>query len=419
MQDVVIEVREPYARAALVHFLTIACVPGVETLVGGVYARTLRLAHGPARVEVRPLLSEPGTVRCAYDGHPADLAAATARLAALVDAGHDPEPADAALAGHPLLAALVRATPGLRVHRDADVFEVAVRTVIGQQVSVAGARTLTSRMVTAVGTPADLGEGLTHLFPTPEQVAATAPEDFAMPRSRGRALVGLAAGGGRGRRRPRGTRRPCSAARPAGHRPLVGRPRRDALTGRPRRVPADRHRGASTPPNGWAPTCPRVVAASRAWRPWRSYALIHLWQVATTVGAPRLGSPPCGRSWSLAGGRPAGRGARCRRRGDHRDRVRAVRRPDGRPLGDRDDDHPVLVGGRDQLRAYFDRDLKEFDLPLGPQGTDFQQPVWRQLELIGVRRDRVVRRDRAAGSARPTRRPARSAWPTAATRSRS
>ena len=109
--------------------------------MGGVYARTLRLDHGPARVEVRPLLSESGTVRCGYDGHPADLAAATARLAALVDADCDPVPADAALAGDPLLARLVRATPGLRVPGHVDGDEMAVRTVIGQQVSVAGART--------------------------------------------------------------------------------------------------------------------------------------------------------------------------------------------------------------------------------------------------------------------------------------
>lgn len=285
VRDVVIEVREPYARAALVHFLTLACVPGVETLVDGVYARTLRLDHGPARVEVRPLLSEPGTVRCGYDGHPADLAAATARLAALVDAGHDPEPADATLAGHPLLAPLVRATPGLRVHTDADVFEVGVRTVIGQQVSVAGARTLTSRMVTAVGTPADLGEGLTHLFPTPEQVAATAPEDFAMPRSRGRALVGLA------------------RAVVAGDVDLGTPDVRARLLGLPGIGPwsvdhvAMRSLGD---PDVFLPTdigvrraaerlgtdLPGVVAASEAWRPWRSYALAHLWLVATTVGAP-------------------------------------------------------------------------------------------------------------------------------------
>ena len=285
VRDVVIEVREPYARAALVHFLTLACVPGVETLLDGVYARTLRLDHGPARVEVRPLLSEPGTVRCGYDGHPADLAAATARLAALVDAGHDPEPADATLAGHPLLAPLVRATPGLRVHTDADVFEVGVRTVIGQQVSVAGARTLTSRMVTAVGTPADLGEGLTHLFPTPEQVAATAPEDFAMPRSRGRALIGLAravAGGevdlGAADLRTRMLALPGIGPWSVDHVAMRSLGDPDVF------LPTDI--GVRRAAERLGTDLPGVVAASEAWRPWRSYALAHLWLVATTVGAP-------------------------------------------------------------------------------------------------------------------------------------
>ena len=57
-------------------------------------------------------------------------------------------------------------------------------------------------------------------------------------------------------------------------------------------------------------------------------------------------------------------------------------RPDGRPLGDRDDDHPVLVAVRDQLRGYFARERRTFDLPLMPGGSDFQRQVWRQLELI-------------------------------------
>ena len=55
---------------------------------------------------------------------------------------------------------------------------------------------------------------------------------------------------------------------------------------------------------------------------------------------------------------------------------------DGRPLGARDDAHPVLTETVRQLAAYFARDLKEFDLPLAPQGTDFQQRVWEQLRLI-------------------------------------
>jgi methylated-DNA-[protein]-cysteine S-methyltransferase len=56
---------------------------------------------------------------------------------------------------------------------------------------------------------------------------------------------------------------------------------------------------------------------------------------------------------------------------------------DGRPRGARDDGHPVLVEAARQLRAYFDRDLKEFDLPLAPVGSDFQQRVWKELQAIG------------------------------------
>jgi methylated-DNA-[protein]-cysteine S-methyltransferase len=55
----------------------------------------------------------------------------------------------------------------------------------------------------------------------------------------------------------------------------------------------------------------------------------------------------------------------------------------GRPLGDRDDQHPLLVDAVRQLQAYFDRDLKEFDLPLAPDGTPFQLKVWAQLQTIG------------------------------------
>ncbi|WP_432478918.1 methylated-DNA--[protein]-cysteine S-methyltransferase [Nocardioides sp. GXQ0305] len=58
-------------------------------------------------------------------------------------------------------------------------------------------------------------------------------------------------------------------------------------------------------------------------------------------------------------------------------------RTTGRPLGERGDDHPVLTGAVAQLTAYFARDLKEFDLPLLPQGSPWQQQVWEQLRLIG------------------------------------
>ena len=73
---------------------------------------------------------------------------------------------------------------------------------------------------------------------------------------------------------------------------------------------------------------------------------------------------------------------------EHDDAITAIefspfRDPDGRPRGDRDDTHPVLVECARQLTAYFERDLKEFDLPLNPAGSDFQKSVWGQLLEIG------------------------------------
>jgi methylated-DNA-[protein]-cysteine S-methyltransferase len=56
---------------------------------------------------------------------------------------------------------------------------------------------------------------------------------------------------------------------------------------------------------------------------------------------------------------------------------------DGRPRGDRQDDHPLLVETVRQLTAYFDRDLKDFDLPLAPEGSVFQQKVWAELLRVG------------------------------------
>jgi methylated-DNA-[protein]-cysteine S-methyltransferase len=57
--------------------------------------------------------------------------------------------------------------------------------------------------------------------------------------------------------------------------------------------------------------------------------------------------------------------------------------PTGQPIGERVDDDPLLRRAVEQLTAYFARDLKDFDLPLSPRGTDFQHRVWEQLKLIG------------------------------------
>ncbi len=194
-----IPVRTPFAGRALLGFLAYHVVAGVETAGPGWYARTLDLPHGP------------GTVRIDLDDdlHPGGVAlvearftlsdvrdtlTAVERVRRLLDADADLLAVAEDLGDDPVLAPLVARRPGLRLPGQVDGDETAVRTVIGQQVSVTGARTVTARMVAEHGTPVETGvDGLTHLFPRAAVLAKVDPETLPMPRARGRALVGLCA----------------------------------------------------------------------------------------------------------------------------------------------------------------------------------------------------------------------------------
>jgi AraC family transcriptional regulator, regulatory protein of adaptative response / DNA-3-methyladenine glycosylase II len=169
------------ALDATVAFLAARAVPGVEEVTPAGFRRTVRLAHGPAIVA----LGHEGRV-----GDPRDRAAATSAVAQLL--GPDPAAADAHLAGDPVLGPLVAARPGLRMPGTVDGGELAVRAVLGQQVSLAAARTLAGRLVQLAGEPLDEPDGtLTHLWPRPEAIAEAAPR-MPMPRSRQRTLAALA-----------------------------------------------------------------------------------------------------------------------------------------------------------------------------------------------------------------------------------
>jgi len=120
-----------------------------------------------------------------------DLVAVVARVRRLLDLDADPVAADAVLTADPRLAPLVRKRPGLRSPGTVDGFETAVGTVVGQQVSVAGARTVLGRIVAEHGEPAFAGEW--QLFPSAEALAAADPATLPVPRARGRCLQALAA----------------------------------------------------------------------------------------------------------------------------------------------------------------------------------------------------------------------------------
>src|SRR3954451_2184452 len=144
-------VRTPFAGRALLEFLAIRAVPGVAAATDTTYARTLRLPHGSGTVELE-LADVPESGATAFV--PAtfwlsdlrDLAAAVERVRRLVDADCDPVAISDAFAGDPVLGPLVRQLPGLRVPGHVDGDELAVRAVLGQQVTVAAARTAAARL---------------------------------------------------------------------------------------------------------------------------------------------------------------------------------------------------------------------------------------------------------------------------------
>jgi AraC family transcriptional regulator of adaptative response / DNA-3-methyladenine glycosylase II len=276
-----IGVREPFAGADLLDFLAVRAVRGIEAVGEGWYERSLSLPHGPGVVRVELVDRPDGYVPCRLTLADArDLAPALERTRRLLDADCDPIAVDDQLGGDRHLARLVRRRPGLRVPGHVDGVELAARAVIGQQVTVVAARTLATRLVADLGEPLELAgdHHVTHLFPTADALAGIDPEGIAMPRARGRALAAVASALAEqsvvlDRSADRGAVRASLLALPG-----IGPWTADYIAFR---VLGD--------PDVFLPTDVGVRHAaerlgiedvgrhSERWRPWRSYALIHLW----------------------------------------------------------------------------------------------------------------------------------------------
>ncbi len=187
--------RKPFDGASLLRFLGDRAIPGVEEFADGIYSRTLRLPYGAGVVR---LSGAEDHVRCALRLEDMrDLGPAVERCRRLLDLDADPVAIQESLCADPLLGPLVAENPGRRVPGGSgDGAELALRAVLGQQVSVAGARTLAGRLVRRCGQPlpdslANPGS-LTHLFPDPSTVADADLEDLGIPGSRREALRKLA-----------------------------------------------------------------------------------------------------------------------------------------------------------------------------------------------------------------------------------
>jgi AraC family transcriptional regulator of adaptative response / DNA-3-methyladenine glycosylase II len=290
--------REPFGWDALLAFLAARAVPGVEEVAGGTFRRSLRLPHGTAIVELR---DDGDAVRCALAlADPRDLGPAVARCRRLLDLDSDPVAVAALLAEDPLLADLDRAEPGRRSPGTVDGAELAVRAVLGQGITVAAARTLAGRLVAAHGTELAAPQGgVTHLFPGPEVLAAADPASLPGPAPRRAAIQGVARAVTEGSLRfdPGVDREdavwrlrsivgvgPWTAAY-VGMRAL-GDP--DSL------LPGDVALRRAIVARGGPGDRRGIASRAERWRPWRSYAVHHLWADPDVIPPRRRRAPPAG-----------------------------------------------------------------------------------------------------------------------------
>lgn len=183
--------RRPFDGPGLLRWLAARAVLGLEEAGEGSYRRALRLPNGLGVVELEP---SDDHVRAVFKlDDLADLAAAVHRCRKLLDLDADPLGHAAVLSEDDVLAPLVAANPGLRVPGTVDGAESAVRAVLGQQVSVAAARTAAGRIVAAYGVSLERPEGtITHAFPPPETLAEASFDEIGLPRSRRETLHELA-----------------------------------------------------------------------------------------------------------------------------------------------------------------------------------------------------------------------------------
>ena len=182
----------PYDWAAMLGFLSARAITGLDTVVAGVYRRSISVAGRHGWVSVEPGAGDWLEVTVDFP-EPAAMPEIERRLRRMFDLDAVPEVINAQLSQDPLMAQLVAARPGLRLPGTWDGLELAIRAVLGQQITVVAAIRLAGKLVAQYGQAVQTPHaGITHLFPTPEVLAAADLATLGMPKARGRTLSGVA-----------------------------------------------------------------------------------------------------------------------------------------------------------------------------------------------------------------------------------
>lgn len=283
--------RPPYDFAAMLAFLRGRALPGVEAVDERSYARVIGPAERPGWLRVSAWPGGEHALKLELHGPaPARLLEIVQKLRRMFDLDADPQAIAEALSADPRLAPLLRQRPGLRLPSGWDGFEIAVRAILGQQVSVAAARTLAARLAQRHGQalprplPADAaGSGLTHLFPTPEALADADLAALGVTRARAGTIRAMARAllDGRVDFRAERTLEDFAARWVAlpGIGPWTAQYIAMRALGHPDAFPAeDLVLQRAVPNDGSRLSAKALGARAEAWRPWRAYAVIQLWR---------------------------------------------------------------------------------------------------------------------------------------------
>lgn len=280
--------RPPFDYDGLLAFLAARAIDGVEHVSDGCYRRTVRGRDGAGIIEVSHD-AQRHCLRLHSRGlAPRDLPLLVERVRDLFDLRADPASIHAVLDVCPQVGAVTRRRPGLRVPGAIDGFELAVRAILGQQVSVRGAATLAGRLVARVGEQVPAERGLDRLFPTAAMLAESDLADIGLTRARVTAIRALALAVAQGELVLDVSADPQEARRRLVALPGIGPWTAEYIAMRacrdPDAFPADdlvlRQRTAV---NGAPRRAADLLLLAEAWRPWRAYAALALWSAAPTV----------------------------------------------------------------------------------------------------------------------------------------
>jgi AraC family transcriptional regulator, regulatory protein of adaptative response / DNA-3-methyladenine glycosylase II len=291
--------RPPYDWASMLQFLEKRAIPGIEIVADGKYSRTVEIDKNVGMIEVTHLPEKLSLGLQIRFPEVRSFPAIVARVRRLFDVGADIETIGRHLATDPFLAPLVARRPGLRAPGGWDGFELATRAILGQQITVTGARLLAGQLVARYGqrvpAPRLAHPGLTHVFPSARAIASADAVQLGMPRARNEALKALAE---------------AVVADPQLFRPFgsieesieklrnirgVGEWTAQYIALRAVRetdaFPATDVgliRGMAVL-DGAASSSAELISRAEAWRPWRAYAAQHLWAADSTINSTKLG----------------------------------------------------------------------------------------------------------------------------------